>query len=52
MCKIPGMSKKLHDAWEGPFRVIAVLGPVNYSVKEVCGKECVKVIHVNNAKVC
>ena len=51
MCKIPGMSKKLHDAWEGPFRVIAVLGPVNYRVKEVYGKERVKVIHINNAKV-
>ena len=51
MCKIPGMSKKLHDAWERPFRVIAVLGPVNYRVKELYGKERVKVIHINNAKV-
>ena len=51
MCKIPGMSKKLHYAWEGPFRVIAVLGPVNYRVKEVYGKERVKVVHINNAKV-
>ena len=51
MCKIPRMSKKLHDAWKGSFRVIAVLGPVNDRVKEVIGKENVKVIHINNAKV-
>ena len=50
MHKIPGMSMKLHDAWEGPFRVIAVLGPVNYRVKEVYGKEHVKVILINHAK--
>ena len=50
MCRIPGMSRKLQDAWEGPFRVIDVLGKVNYRVKEVCGKEREKVIHINNAK--
>ena len=28
-----------------------MLGPVNYGVKELYGKEHVKVIHINNANV-
>ena len=44
------MCKKLHDAWEGPFRVESVLSAVNYKVKEVQGKERMKTIHINNAK--
>ena len=44
------MCKKLHDAWEGPFRVASVLSTVNYKVKEVQGKERMKTIHINNAK--
>jgi len=51
MCKIPEMSMKLHDAWEGPFRVIVVLGLMNYRVKEVYGKEQVKVINIKHAEV-
>ena len=50
MCWIPGLCKKLHDPWEGPFRVESVLSAVNYKVKEVQGKERMKTIHINNAK--
>ena len=50
MCRIPGLCKKLHDAWEGPFRVESVLSAVNYKVKKVQGKERMKTIHINNAK--
>jgi len=35
MCRIPGLCKKLHDSWEGLFRVENVLSAVNYKVKEV-----------------
>ena len=34
MCRIPGLCKKLHDAWGGPLRVESVLRAVNYKVKE------------------
>ena len=50
MCWIPGLCKKLHDAWEGPFRVDSVLSVVKYKVKEVQGKERMKTFHINNAK--
>jgi len=50
MCWIPGLCKKLHDSWEGPFRVENVLIAVNYKVKELQGKERMKIIHINNAK--
>ena len=50
MCRIPGLCKKLRDAWEGPFRVQSELSAVNYKVKEVQGKERMKTIHINNAK--
>jgi len=49
MSSIPGISKKLQDAL-GRAMVIEVMGKVDYSMKEVCGKECEKVIHIYSAK--
>ncbi len=49
--RVPGMTCKLADSWEGPYRVVARMGKVNYKIGK-CGKEKhAKVVHVNCLKV-
>jgi len=50
LCGIPGMSRKITDSWEGPFQMAKKHSEVNYAVKEVGGRSCSWVIHINNAK--
>ncbi len=48
--RIPGMSCKLADSWEGPYKVLKRMGEVNYKIGKV-GKELhAKVVHVNCLK--
>ena len=48
LCRIPGMTKKLHESWKGPFTITEKLNRVNYRVKT--GRGLGKVLHINNLK--
>ena len=48
LCRIPGMSGKLMEAWHGPYPVEARKSRVDYQVK--VGKGRCKVLHINNLK--
>ena len=48
LCRIPGMSHKLQEAWHGPYKVLERKNRVNYKVD--LGKGRKKVLHVNNLK--
>ena len=48
LCRIPGMSHKLQEAWHGPYTVVKKKNRVNYKVD--LGKGRRKVLHVNNLK--
>ena len=51
MCCTPGISDKLEKAWEGPFKVIECIGPVNYCIDiGIGGRKKGKVVHVNILK--
>ena len=50
LCRIPGMHKKLKEAWHGPYEVKARKSRVDYLVKLGGGKGRTKVLHVNNLK--
>ena len=49
LCRIPGMSKKLEESWQGPFKITEKLNRVNYRVKT--GRGLGKVLHINNLKL-
>ncbi|KAJ8940902.1 hypothetical protein NQ314_010542 [Rhamnusium bicolor] len=44
-----GISKKLAKSWKGLYRVIEVIGPVNYKIRKVNGRD-EQVVHVNRLK--
>ena len=48
LCRIPGMSHKLQEAWHGPYKVLERKNRVNYKVD--LGKGRKKVLHMNNLK--
>ncbi len=48
--RIPGMSCKLADSWEGPFKVLERKGEVNYKIGKVGKETHAKVVHVNCIK--
>lgn len=48
--RIPGLSHKLQDSWEGPLEVVARLNKVNYRVRECGSLKKGKVVHVNTLK--
>ena len=48
LCRVPGMTKKLREAWHGPYPVMKALNRVDYRVK--LGKGRSKVLHINNLK--
>ena len=48
LCRIPGMTPKLEEAWHGPYPVIGKLNRVDYKVD--VGKGRYKVLHINNLK--
>ena len=45
--RIPGLSCKLADSWEGPYEVLERVGKVNYRICKVGATKHNKVIHVN-----
>ena len=45
-----GRSKKFHKPWQGPFKVVEVLGPSLYRIAEVITREKQKVVHFNRLK--
>ena len=48
LCRIPGMTPKLEEAWHGPYPVIGKLNRVDYKVD--VGKGQHKVLHINKLK--
>ena len=48
--RIPGMSCKLADSWEGPYKVLKRMGEVNYKIGKVGKESHAKVVHVNCLK--
>ncbi len=50
LCRVPGMSSKLADSWEGPYKVIERVGAVNYRISRVEAVKHSKVVHVNCIK--
>ena len=50
LCRIPGMCAKFEDSWEGSYKVVEQISPVNYRIMEENEKGKMKTIHVNNVK--
>ncbi len=48
--RIPGMSCKLADSWEGPYKVLDRKGEVNYKIAKVGKESHSKVVRVNCMK--
>ena len=48
LCRVPGMTPKLQEAWHGPYPVKERLNQVDYRVE--LGKGRCKVLHINNMK--
>ena len=48
MLRTPGLDAKLQDAWEGPYEVAKILGPLTYELD--IGKRKKRVAHVNTLK--
>ena len=48
LCRVPGMSHKLEEAWHGPYKVLEKLNRVDFRVD--LGKKRNKVLHINNMK--
>ncbi len=49
--RVPGMSCKLADSWEGPYQVLARKGEVDYRICKVGAEQHAKVVHVNCLKL-
>eukprot|EP00731_Ephydatia_muelleri_P010425 Em0005g1011a len=45
-----GFSKKLHRPWQGPFKVVKVLGPSIYRIVDCTNPRRRKVVHFNRLK--
>ena len=48
LCRVPGMTHKLEEAWHGPYPIVEKLNRVDYRV--AVGKGRHKVLHINNLK--
>ena len=48
LCRVPGMCKKLREAWHGPYEVVEAMNRVDYKVKLGRGRN--KILHINNLK--
>ena len=48
LCRVPGMSHKLEEAWHGPYTVLEKVNRVDYRIN--LGKGRKKVLHINNLK--
>ena len=45
-----GYPKKFHKPWQGPFKVVEVLGPTVYRIAECANPRRQKVVHFNRLK--
>ncbi len=45
--RVPGMTCKLADSWEGPYKVLERKGAVNYKIGKIDKEKHSKVVHVN-----
>ncbi len=48
--RVPGMTCKLSDSWQGPYKVVKRVGHVNYRIGRVGNEKHSKVVHVNCIK--
>ncbi len=48
--RVPGMTCKLADSWEGPYKVLEKKGAVNYKIGKIGKEKHSKVVHVNCMK--
>ena len=48
LCRVPGMTQKLEEAWHGPYPVLEKVNGVNYRIDVGRGRK--KVLHINNMK--
>ncbi len=48
--RVPGMTCKLADSWEGPYKVVEKKGAVNYKIGKIGKEKHAKVVHVNCLK--
>ena len=48
LCRVPGMSHKLEEAWHGPYTVLEKVNRVDYRISLGRGRK--KVLHINNLK--
>ena len=49
--RVPGMTCKLAESWEGPYKVLERKGEVNYRIGKVGAEKQAKVVHVNCLKI-
>ena len=48
LCRVPGMTHKLEEAWHGPYKIVEKMNRVDFRVD--LGKGRKKVLHINNLK--
>ncbi len=48
--RVPGMTCKLADSWEGPYKIVERKGAVNYKIGKIGKERHSKVVHVNCLK--
>ncbi len=48
--RIPGLSSKLSDSWEGPYDIVEKFGDVNYRINKGPHKKSGKMVHINTLK--
>ena len=50
LIRIPGMTNKLSESWEGPYEILEKVSAANYAISVPGKNKRGKVIHVNNTK--
>jgi hypothetical protein len=45
-----GPHSKFQMRWTGPYRITAILGPVNYEIEPTCAKGRKQIVHINRLK--